>query len=167
MRRDDADDGEILEDPQVADGQGRGYENTGQGGPWLDPGEDGEAMGRRAGRTCGVVELRGRTWKLLKELRARVRRRRERMRLSGTSGNRGLKMIELERKLDRQSPKDRSAQEKKPLGPTCIEHESFRTREVRRGSRSRMPRRSMIIWMRMCGYRRRRFGPRRKKGKAS
>ena len=44
LRRDDADDGEILEDPLVADGQGRGYENTGQGGPWLDPEEDGEAM---------------------------------------------------------------------------------------------------------------------------
>ena len=29
LRRDDADDGEILEEPlQVADGQGRGHENT-------------------------------------------------------------------------------------------------------------------------------------------
>ena len=36
LRRDDADDGEIQEDPLVADGQGQGYENTGQGGPWLD-----------------------------------------------------------------------------------------------------------------------------------
>ena len=52
-------------------------------------------------QTCGVVKPRGRTRKLLKELRARVRRRRERTRPSGTSGNRGLKRIELGRKLDR------------------------------------------------------------------
>ena len=44
LRRDDADDGEILEDPLAADGQGRGHENTGQGGRWLDPEEAEEPM---------------------------------------------------------------------------------------------------------------------------
>jgi len=118
-------------------------------------------------RISGAARPRGPTMKLLKELRARVRRRHERPRPSETSGNRGPKTIEHGRRPDRQSPRGRSAQEKNPLGLTCIEHESFHTREERRGSRSRTPRRSMIIWMRMCGYRRRRFGPRRKKGKAS
>ena len=44
LRRDDADDGEILEDPLVADGQGRGHESAGQGGPWLDPEQAEEPM---------------------------------------------------------------------------------------------------------------------------